>query len=90
MQPSLVYRDTTNGKMPDKFQLHDRGLLREGMAADIVIFDEKAVRDVSTFDKPHQYSTGFRFVLVNGVVTVENGKHTGARGGKPLYGPGKI
>jgi N-acyl-D-amino-acid deacylase len=72
-----------------KFQLSNRGLLRDGMAADIVIFDEKAVRDASTFDKPHQYSTGFKYVLVNGQITVDNGKHTGARGGKALYGPGR-
>jgi N-acyl-D-amino-acid deacylase len=71
-----------------KFQLADRGLLREGMAADIVIFDEAKVADVSTFDKPHQYSTGFKYVLVNGTLTVDNGKHTGARNGKPLFGPG--
>lgn len=73
-----------------KFKLNDRGLLREGMAADIVIFDEKLVKDASTFQRPHQYSTGFRFVLVNGKVTVENGQHTGVRGGYPLYGPGRV
>ena len=72
-----------------KFKLNDRGLLREGMAADIVIFDEKTVKDSSTFNKPHQYSTGFKYVLVNGKLTVENGRHTGARGGYPLYGPGR-
>lgn len=72
-----------------KFKLNDRGLLREGMAADIVIFDEKTVKDASTFQKPHQYSTGFRYVLVNGKVTVDNGKHTGTRAGYPLYGPGR-
>ena len=73
-----------------KFKLNDRGLLREGMAADIVIFDDKLVKDASTFAKPHQYTTGFRFVLVNGKLTVENGQHTGMRGGYPLYGPGRI
>jgi N-acyl-D-amino-acid deacylase len=67
-----------------KFGLRDRGLIREGMAADIVIFDEKEVKDISTYDKPHAYSTGFRYVLVNGIVVVEEGKHTGARGGKAL------
>jgi N-acyl-D-amino-acid deacylase len=67
-----------------KFQLQGRGLLREGYAADIVIFDEKEVKDVSTFDKPHAYSTGFKFVLVNGIITVDNGVHTHARGGKAL------
>lgn len=73
-----------------KFQLNDRGLLREGMAADIVIFDEKTVKDASTFDKPHQYSQGFKYVLVNGRVTVDNGRHTGVRSGHSLYGPGRL
>jgi N-acyl-D-amino-acid deacylase len=68
-----------------KFQLKDRGLLKEGMAADIIIFDEKKVRDVSTFEKPHAYSAGFHFVIVNGVLTVENEKHLGVRAGKALF-----
>ncbi len=67
-----------------KFQLADRGLVKEGYAADIVIFDENTVKDISTFEKPHAYSTGFHFVLVNGVVTVENEKHLGVRAGKAL------
>ena len=70
-----------------KFQLHDRGLLREGFAADIVIFDENKVQDVSTYDHPHAYSRGFQYVIVNGVLTAENEKHTGARAGHALYGP---
>jgi N-acyl-D-amino-acid deacylase len=72
-----------------KFQLKDRGLLKEGYAADIVIFDENEVKDVSTFDKPHAYSKGFHYVIVNGVLTVDNEKHNGSRAGKALYGPGK-
>lgn len=71
-----------------KFQLKDRGLLREGMAADIVVFDPATVQDLSTFEQPHQYSTGFSFVLVNGKLTLENGKHNGVRGGVTLKGPG--
>lgn len=67
-----------------KFQLKDRGILKEGMAADIIIFDEKEVRDVSTFEKPHAYSTGFHFIIVNGVLTVEHEKHLGTRAGKAL------
>ena len=67
-----------------KFQLRDRGLLKEGMAADIVIFDELQVQDMSTFERPHAYSKGFHFVIVNGVVTVENEKHLGVRAGKIL------
>ncbi|RYF87042.1 MAG: D-aminoacylase [Chitinophagaceae bacterium] len=67
-----------------KFGLKDRGLLKEGFAADIVIFDEKEVADVSTYEKPHAYSKGFSFVLVNGMVTVENGHHLQVRGGTTL------
>jgi len=73
-----------------KFQLKDRGLLRDGYAADIVIFDEKEVKDVSTFEKPHAYSKGFHYVIVNGVLTVDNEKHLGARAGQALYGQGVI
>jgi N-acyl-D-amino-acid deacylase len=68
-----------------RFGLNDRGLLREGMAADIVIFDENSVTDQSTFDKPHQYSTGFSYVLVNGKITLEQGNHNGTRAGTILY-----
>jgi N-acyl-D-amino-acid deacylase len=71
-----------------KFQLKDRGLLKENYAADIVLFDEKEVQDVSTFSKPHAYSKGFHYVIVNGVLTVDNEKHLGVRAGKALYGPG--
>ncbi|MBO9199849.1 MULTISPECIES: N-acyl-D-amino-acid deacylase family protein [Niastella] len=73
-----------------KFQLKDRGLLKEGMAADIVIFDDKTVSDHATFEQPHQYSTGFYYVLVNGQLVVNNGKHTGVRSGVSLYGPAKV
>ncbi|MBN9296615.1 MAG: D-aminoacylase [Filimonas sp.] len=72
-----------------KFQLRDRGLLREGFAADIVVFDENKVADKSTYENPHQYSTGFEYVLVNGKLTVEDGVHNKTRNGVILYGPGK-
>lgn len=72
-----------------KFQLKDRGLLKEGMAADIVIFDETTVSDKATFEQPHQYSVGFHYILVNGKLVVEDGKHTKARSGIALYGPAK-
>ncbi|MBN8837485.1 MAG: D-aminoacylase [Sphingobacteriia bacterium] len=67
-----------------KFQLKDRGLLREGFAADIVVFDEMKVKDLSTYEKPHQYSTGFKYVLVNGQVVIENEQHNGTRSGVVL------
>jgi N-acyl-D-amino-acid deacylase len=72
-----------------KFGFKDRGLLKEGMAADIVVFDAATVKDKSTYADPHQYSEGFKYVLVNGQVVVEDGKHTGTRSGALLYGPGK-
>ena len=71
-----------------KFQLEDRGMLKKGYAADIVIFDENRVSDLSTFEKPHAYSVGFVYVIVNGKLTVDDKKHNGTRAGKALYGPG--
>lgn len=71
-----------------KFGLNNRGLLREGYAADILIFNEKEVQDLSTYDNPHALSKGFQYVIVNGQLVVENGKHIGTRSGKALYGPG--
>ncbi len=68
-----------------KFGLKDRGLIKEGMAADIVVFDEETVRDMASFQQPHAYSKGFQYVLVNGVVTVDGEKHNGTRAGKALY-----
>lgn len=73
-----------------KFQLKDRGLLKEGMAADIVIFDEGTVSDRATFEQPHQYSVGFQYILVNGKLVVEDGKHNKTRSGVALYGPAKL
>ncbi|MBZ4189072.1 N-acyl-D-amino-acid deacylase family protein [Niabella beijingensis] len=67
-----------------KFNLSGRGLLKEGMAADIVIFDPEKVQDLATFEKPHAYSKGFEYVLVNGQVTVSKELHTGIRAGKAL------
>lgn len=70
------------------FKLWDRGLLRPGMAADVVIFDEKTVADRATFQQPKQYPTGMRFVIVNGQIVIENEKHTGAKPGQMLRGRG--
>jgi len=67
-----------------KFQLKDRGLLKEGLAADIVIFDPETVMDASTYEQPHQFSRGFQYVLVNGQVTIDNGVHIGTRAGMAI------
>jgi N-acyl-D-amino-acid deacylase len=71
-----------------KFQLRDRGLLHEGMAADVLVVNISEVNDAATFSKPHAFSRGFRNVIVNGELIVENGKHTGKRSGQVLLGPG--
>jgi N-acyl-D-amino-acid deacylase len=71
-----------------KFQLRDRGLIRKGMAADIVVFDEARVGDQSTFSSPHAYSSGFQYIIVNGAITAEGGTHTGVRNGVVLRGAG--
>ena len=70
------------------FRLNNRGSLRPGYAADVVLFDPKTVTDKATFEKPHQYSEGMSHILVNGRVVMEGGKMTGATPGGPLYGPG--
>jgi N-acyl-D-amino-acid deacylase len=67
--------------------LADRGVLREGMKADVAIFDPAAIRDLATFEKPHQYAEGVSHVIVNGQVAFENGKMTVARPGRILLGP---
>jgi N-acyl-D-amino-acid deacylase len=70
------------------FRIKDRGQLREGNWADIVVFDPAKVQDRASFSEPHQYATGFAAVLVNGVVVVKDDQHTGARPGKALrHGP---
>ena len=64
-----------------KFGFADRGLLRQNFAADIVLFNEAEVGDRAEYKNPHQYATGFNYIIVNGVVTVDAGVHTGARAG---------
>jgi len=73
-----------------KLRLADRGVLKKGMSADIVVFDPATIRDVATFDRPNQLSEGMRFVLVNGVPVIESGKQTTALPGKVLRGPAYV
>ena len=70
--------------------IRGRGLLVEGYFADIAIFNSDEVKDMATFEDPHQYAVGMKYVLVNGELVVEEGKHTGRHPGKILYGPGYI
>ena len=72
----------------ENLKLRDRGALKEGYFADIVIFDPAKVADHSTFEKPHQYSTGVRDVFVNGIQVLKDGEHTGAKPGQVVRGPG--
>lgn len=70
------------------FGLWERGLLRPGFAADIVIFNEETINDRATFGQPKQYAEGIDYVLVNGQVVIEKGRHIGTRPGRILRGPG--
>lgn len=69
-------------------KLKDRGALKRGCFADVVIFDPAAIQDHATYDKPHQFATGVRDVFVNGVQVLKNGEHTGAKPGQVVRGPG--
>lgn len=71
-----------------RFGFRDRGLLREGFWADVVLFDPNDVADVATYEDPHRDSRGIDVVLVNGEIVREDGRSTGARPGRILYGPG--
>ncbi len=72
----------------EKVNIRDRGLIREGFWADLAIFDPEKVIDRASFDNPHQYREGIPYVIVNGVVVLDDGKHTGALPGKVIRGPG--
>jgi dihydroorotase/N-acyl-D-amino-acid deacylase len=69
-------------------RITDRGVLKAGMWADVVIFDPATVHDRATFDNPNQLSEGMEYVLVNGVPVIDRGKMTGNLPGKVLRGPG--
>jgi N-acyl-D-amino-acid deacylase len=69
--------------------LDHRGFIREGMFADVVVFDPATIADRATFDKPHQYAVGVKHVFVNGVQVLKDGEHTDAKPGRALWGPGK-
>ncbi len=70
--------------------LDHRGFIKEGMFADVVVFDPATIADRATFEKPHQYAVGVKQVFVNGVQVIKDGEHTGAKPGRALWGPGKL
>jgi N-acyl-D-amino-acid deacylase len=72
-----------------KIRIYDRGLLRPGQWADVTVFNPNTIIDNATFEKPHQYATGVEYVIVNGKIVLEHGRHTGARPGAILYGQGR-
>jgi N-acyl-D-amino-acid deacylase len=71
-------------------ELDHRGFLKEGMFADVVVFDPATIADHATFENPRQYATGVKDVFVNGVEVLKEGEHTGAKPGHALWGPGKL
>ena len=72
-----------------RMRLNSRGVIKEGAWADVVIFDYETIQDRATYEKPFVYPTGIDYVLVNGQVVIDRGKHTGARPGHVMYGPGR-
>ena len=69
--------------------LDHRGFIKQGMFADVVVFDPQTIADRATFEQPHQYSVGVKHVFVNGVQVLKDGEHTGSKPGRALWGPGK-
>jgi N-acyl-D-amino-acid deacylase len=78
-----------SGLPATNLELDRRGFLKEGMFADVVVFDPVTIADRATFENPHQYAVGVRHVFVNGTQVIRNGEHTGAKPGRALWGPGK-
>ena len=78
-----------SGYPAERLKLLDRGLLRPGMKADVVVFDATTVQDKADFANPHQYAEGFRYVIVNGTPIIDDGKLTQQRPGRILYGPAR-
>ncbi len=70
-------------------ELENRGFIRDGMFADIAVFDPAQVSDRATFEKPHQYATGMKHVFVNGTQVLKDGEHTGAKPGRAVWGVGR-
>lgn len=79
-----------SGLPATNLELDRRGFLKDGMFADVVVFDPATIVDRATFENPHQYAVGMRHVFVNGAHVIRNGEHTGAKPGRALWGPGKI
>ena len=81
-----IYR--LSGLPATNLKIQERGFLKEGYYADVVVFDPETIQDHATFEKPHQYSTGVHHVFVNGGHVLKDGEHTGATPGRVVRGPG--
>ena len=79
-----------SGLPATNLELEGRGFLKDGMFADVVVFDPETIADRATFEKPHQYAVGVKHVLVNGTRVLADGEHTGARPGRAVWGQGKV
>ncbi len=79
-----------SGLPATNLELDRRGFIKEGMFADVVVFDPAMIADRATFENPHQYAIGMRHVLVNGSQVIKDGEHTGRKPGRALWGPGKV
>ena len=86
--PEMIRRMTSGAA--EQMRIAERGQIRPGWYADLVVFDPATVRDRATFDQPRQYPEGVHAVVVNGVLTVRDGALTGKRAGRPLLGPGVV
>ena len=86
--PEMIRRMTSGAA--EQMRIAERGQVRPGWFADLVVFDPATIRDRATFDRPRQYPEGVHAVVVNGVVTVQDGALTGKRAGRPLLGPGVV
>ena len=84
--PEAVHKMT--GWPATRMRLPNRGTIAVGNWADVTIFDYDTLQDRATYEKPMEFPSGIEWVLVNGVVTIDHGKHTGAKAGKVLWGPG--
>jgi len=83
-----IYKMT--GLPAKSLRFEERGVLAPQKLADIVVFDPETISDLATFDNPHQYPTGIKHVFVNGIITIRDGTLTENRGGRVIYGPGKV
>jgi N-acyl-D-amino-acid deacylase len=79
-----------SGLPATNLELDRRGFVKEGLFADVVVFDPATIADRATFEAPHQYAVGMKHVFVNGAQVLKDGGHTGAKPGRALWGPGKI